>query len=412
MLRPKSEYSKNILTLMTGTTIAQAIPIALSPIFTRIYSPEDFGLLAFYIAISSIISTVVSGRYELSIILPQKNEDAFQITCLCLAITIASTIFVSISLIVFKPQIVILLNNQEINKWLYLIPLSILLIGIHRTLSFWYNRVKMYKLIAKNRILLSAGTGFSQLGLGSLSHQGGLIWGTLFGQLLPLIQLGYNFISNDLKLYSLNYLKIIALSKRYSKFPKFDVPTALANITASQAPNILLAALFSPSAAGFFYLTQRVLQAPITLISSSVLDVFKQRASEDYKKHGNAKDIFKKTFLALFFMALPTSIILFFWVEDIFVLIFGEDWSEAGEYARILIPALFLRFITNPLSFMIYIAEKQGINLVGMLLLLTGMLVIFFIVNDAHTAITAISVLYCIVYGMYLTLSAKIAFNA
>jgi len=27
---------------MTGTTIAQAIPIAISPILTRIYTPEDF----------------------------------------------------------------------------------------------------------------------------------------------------------------------------------------------------------------------------------------------------------------------------------------------------------------------------------------------------------------------------------
>ncbi len=41
-LKPKSEFSKNVLTLMTGTTIAQAIPIAISPILTRIYTPEDF----------------------------------------------------------------------------------------------------------------------------------------------------------------------------------------------------------------------------------------------------------------------------------------------------------------------------------------------------------------------------------
>ena len=46
-LKPKSEFSRNVLTLMTGTTIAQAIPIAISPILTRIYTPEDFGVFAF-----------------------------------------------------------------------------------------------------------------------------------------------------------------------------------------------------------------------------------------------------------------------------------------------------------------------------------------------------------------------------
>jgi len=45
-LKLKSEFAKNVLTLMTGTTIAQAIPIAISPILTRIYTPEDFGVFA------------------------------------------------------------------------------------------------------------------------------------------------------------------------------------------------------------------------------------------------------------------------------------------------------------------------------------------------------------------------------
>ena len=52
-LKPKSEFSRNVLTLMTGTTIAQAIPIATSPILTRIYTPEDFDImLSFKIAIT------------------------------------------------------------------------------------------------------------------------------------------------------------------------------------------------------------------------------------------------------------------------------------------------------------------------------------------------------------------------
>ena len=41
---PQSAYARNVITLMTGTSIAQAIPIAVSPILTRIYSPEQFGL--------------------------------------------------------------------------------------------------------------------------------------------------------------------------------------------------------------------------------------------------------------------------------------------------------------------------------------------------------------------------------
>ena len=70
-LKPKSEFSKNVLTLMTGATIAQAIPIAISPILTRIYTPEDFGIFALFIAITTIFGTIANGRYELAIMLPK-----------------------------------------------------------------------------------------------------------------------------------------------------------------------------------------------------------------------------------------------------------------------------------------------------------------------------------------------------
>ena len=47
---------------MTGTTIAQAIPIAISPILTRIYIPEDFGVFALYMSLAFILSVIATGR--------------------------------------------------------------------------------------------------------------------------------------------------------------------------------------------------------------------------------------------------------------------------------------------------------------------------------------------------------------
>ena len=78
-LKPKSEFTRNVLTLMTGTTIAQAIPIAISPILTRLYTPKDFGVLALFVAITSIFGSIANGRYELAIMLPKKDEDAINI---------------------------------------------------------------------------------------------------------------------------------------------------------------------------------------------------------------------------------------------------------------------------------------------------------------------------------------------
>ena len=407
-LKPKSEFSRNVLTLMTGTTIAQAIPIAISPILTRIYTPEEFGLFALYVAIASILAVIATGRYELAIMLPKKEEDAFQITLLASLITVTISFIILVIMLIFNTQIARLLQNPEIGPWLYLIPLSVLITGLYQSLNYWHNRNKRYTNIATNRVIQSGGTAISQLGFGLWFQSIGLIVGQLIGQILALGYFLKTYFKND-RQQTFKEMKMRALAKRYSQFPKIDVPTAMTNITANQAPNILLATLFSASSAGFYYLTQRVLQAPITLISSSVLDVFKQRASEDYKKHGHCKEIFKKTFWALLLMALPPSLILYFWVEDLFSFVFGEPWREAGVYAQILIPALFLRFIANPLSFMIYIAEKQVWNFLCMAGLLLMILAGLLTSNDAVEAVRIISISYCLYYLLHLMLSFKLA---
>ena len=71
-LKPKSEFTRKVLTLMTGTTIAQAIHIAISPILTRIYTPKDFGVYALFTAITAIFGSIANGLYELAIMLFKK----------------------------------------------------------------------------------------------------------------------------------------------------------------------------------------------------------------------------------------------------------------------------------------------------------------------------------------------------
>ena len=106
-LKPKSEFSRNVLTLMTGTTIAQAIPIAISPILTRIYTPKDFGLYALFISIAFILASVANGRYELAIMLPKKDEDAINIFALGFLITVFISLFLLILVFLFNDYFII-----------------------------------------------------------------------------------------------------------------------------------------------------------------------------------------------------------------------------------------------------------------------------------------------------------------
>ena len=128
-----------MITLMTGTAIAQAIPIAVSPILTRLYSPSDFGVFAVYMAVTAVLSVIATGRYEQVVMLPQKDEDAANVVVLSL---IVSTFFSLIFLVIvatWNSSITALLGNPEISGWLYLIPLSVLSMGVYNKFTYWLN---------------------------------------------------------------------------------------------------------------------------------------------------------------------------------------------------------------------------------------------------------------------------------
>ena len=101
-LKPKSEFSRNVLTLMTGTTIAQAIPIAISPILTRIYTPEEFGIFALYMAFISIGAAIVTGKYEMAILLPKRNEYAKYLVVISIFLTTCFSILLYIFYYIYR----------------------------------------------------------------------------------------------------------------------------------------------------------------------------------------------------------------------------------------------------------------------------------------------------------------------
>ncbi|MCK9472257.1 oligosaccharide flippase family protein [Sulfurimonas sp.] len=410
-LKPKSEFSKNVLTLMTGTTIAQAIPIAISPILTRIYTPEDFGVFALYVAIASILSVIATGRYEMAIMLPKKDEDAVNIVALSIIISFFVSFISLVIVFIFNAKITNILGNPEISNWLYFIPITVLLTGVYQSFNYWSNRKKQYKRLAISRVVQSGSTATTNLGMGfGQMGSSGLILGQVLGLSIAVTILGRMIWEEDKnRLYSIKLLKIFAITRRYIKFPKFDILASFLNVSSHQITHILFNTLFNSTIAGYYYFTQKILGLPITFIASAISDVFRQIATIEYQQLGNAKKIYKSTFKKLFILSLFPSFILYFYSVELFVFVFGEQWSASGEYAKILVPMLFLRFISSPLSFMLYVGQKQHWNMYAQILFLTAIGASFTIGDSAHEVIYLISIQFSCIYIFYLYMSAKIA---
>ncbi len=84
----KNNFAKRVSLLIGATAVAQLILILSMPLLTRLYTPEDFGLLAIYSSILAVISVVASLCYESAIPLPKNDETAAHILLLTISILI------------------------------------------------------------------------------------------------------------------------------------------------------------------------------------------------------------------------------------------------------------------------------------------------------------------------------------
>ena len=407
-IKPKTEFGRSVLTLITGTTIAQAIPIAISPILTRMYSPEEFGTLALFVAIISILGVVVTGRYEHAIILPKKDEDALRLVGLSIVIAVCVSIICLIIIVIFNSRITELLSNSKISFWLYSIPLVLVLTGVYQSFNYWINRKKQYKIIAINRVIQSGTTATGNLTMGySGFGSNGLIAGQIVGQIIATVWIAkFIWNSDGLKLLFASKIKFFAIAKRYDKFPKYDLLAALANVSSHQITHVFFNILFGAVTAGYFYLMQKILNLPVLFVSTSIADVFRQSATNEYHQLKNCKKIFLSTFKKLLFLSILPCVVLYLYSVELFTFIFGEEWRIAGKYAKVFVPMLFLQFISSPLSVIFYITEKQHVNLLLQMLLLIMVVLSLWLANDGYQATIFLSFSMSLYYIVQLTFSA------
>ena len=354
----KSEYVRNVLTLMSGTTIAQAIPVAVTPILTRIYSPAEFGLFAVYMALISIGAMIATGRLEMAVLIARKDSDALRLAFISFIIAGVFSILTLLVIALWGERIAAFSGQPEMVHWLYIAPFSIFLFSVYKVVLHWLNRNKQYGLMSRNRVIQSGSISALQVAVGLAPKiTTGLAIADCLGRAAALLLI-LRRITATVKLPAFNRVRQYALIRRYRKFPFLGSPASLLNVLSLQMPYVIIPAIFTSAIAGMYFLVFRVLMLPIALIGESMMEVFRNRAIEDLKEHGTCRPVFIKTFLSLVIIGLPPALLLMLFGREIFAFVFGEDWREAGRYAAILAPMALFRLSCAPLGGVLFIREK------------------------------------------------------
>lgn len=360
----KGSYRRHVAVLASGTAMGQALPIAMSPILTRLYAPEEFGILAIYGSISAILVTLSTAQYELAITLPKADRDAASLvslaTWLCGLFSLVLLMIVGL----LNEPFARLLGHPEMANWFYLLPLTVFAAGLFKTYTFWANRHSAYGMIARHTLQLSAVTVGSSTLLGVFKVAGGQIIGSVIGRCIATISLVFLIHRKDREaLAGATREELRAIAKRYSAHPIFFLPSKLISDFALQIPVFMISSLFLISTVGFFSIAYRLVTLPTSLIANAIGDVYRQRISHAYNETGEFRAIYKRTL----FMTCAASIIpfsaLFLIAPTLFGFVFGDTWSVAGDYARILALSTFFSFITTPLNKGAIVVEAKRYHL-------------------------------------------------
>lgn len=363
LIKKKSSFVGDVLKLVGGTTLAQALTMLVAPILSRLYAPDAFGTAAVFTSITGIIGVVACLRYELAIMLPERDEDAANLLAVSLGFVLVIAGLSAVLILFVRGFILRLLNAPDLGPYLWLVPLVILAKGVFLALNYWNSRTKHFGRLSIARMFQSMATNGAQLvmGVAGQIHAGGLIGARVLGSAVVTAVLGGQIWRDDHRLFaeSIQRRGILENLKRYRKFPLLDIWGALLNNVSWQLPALMLSSFFSQTIVGYYALANLVIHLPMILIGSAISQVFFQRASEVNSRQEELGGTVESVFRALVALGLFPAVLLTIAGQELFVMVFGRNWSEAGVYVQILGLWMFFWFISSPLSTLFAVLERQ-----------------------------------------------------
>lgn len=348
----QGSFVGGVAVVMSGSAAAQLFGVALAPFITRIYGPQAYGTFGVFVAITGILVPIVAWALETAIVIPEDSEAAERVVVAALVAVCASSVLTLVASLLGGPSLVEALGVPELIPFLPLFAAYVFAAGISLVMGYWLLRAQRFGRVSLSKIAQALSTGTTQLGLGLAAFiPGGLLLGSLTGHLAAAVVAATSFTRADLRRL-IGVLKARGwrqVYRSYADFPTYKVPQRAVVAATEGMVTIVLAALFTPATAGLYALTRRILSLPIELIGESIRKVLLPKAAALLRSEPAAARarLVQVSVALLGLAAIPLGLLLAFgpWA---FGVVFGDDWTLAGHYARIVGVHVAVRFVAMP----------------------------------------------------------------
>jgi O-antigen/teichoic acid export membrane protein len=398
-----SGFLKNATKLAGSTALSQIILILASLILTRLYTPENFGVLAIFTSLFGQAVVLTSFCYEWMIPLATEEDEAIDVLVFTLILTTFTSIVFAIAISIYGHNIAMWANSPASESFLWLLPIVIFFGGMYQNFNYWSLRKKAFGLIARTKLAQSLWTTGTQIVLGLFAYGSlGLLIGYLLTQVVGIWQQAVFFWSNhhaQVKLVS--FTRIATVGRKYFSYALTSGTSTFVYATGSAVPSLLLSSFYGTSAVGSFSVAQRLTSIPVVIVGAALSQVFLSHAAEMIRNDPKElKRLFLKTSLLLFAASfLIGSIVLA--SPLVFPIIFGKIWIESGFMAQAMVPMFVFSMAIAPLSILEWVGKQSwmlGWNIIRLGLFWLGFWVAHVNGWSATTAILTYSVITALMY--------------
>jgi lipopolysaccharide exporter len=406
--RRKGGFAADVLKLTSGTVVAQLVSVFAAPLVTRLFSPQAFGIAALFSSITGILAIVVCLRYDRSIVVPAQDEDGFNLLAVSLGFTLLVTLLCVPLELMGAPLLLRWLNAPGLEHYLWLVPLTVFCMGVSAALYSWNTRKRHFTLITIAGVLTSASYVVFSIMAGAVGYTGagslivGAFLGIVLSALVLLIATWRECWPGLVRTVNLQQLRKVVY--RYRRFPKYSTGAAILNTISWELPSFFLAGFFSTAIVGQYALGNRLIRLPMSFIGQNISKVFSQRAAEA-RHQGTLGIVVERTFQSLVNVGMFPFLLVVFMGKDLFTLVFGIRWAEAGVFTEILSLWAFFWFASAPLSSVLDVLDEQAFELrMNVLIVATRLLslVVGGYMGNARLALALFSASGVLVYGYYM----------
>lgn len=394
----KIPFIKNTFKLSASTVIMMGLSILVTPILTRLYTPEDYGIWGMISSVSMIVTSILFLSYENAII---QTDDEEEVPSLIALNIICALAVIFLTILMFFIGKLLKIRFFELFPSLSFLLIILFVSFINNLLLIIANRYAFYNSMSIANITEGTGQALIRILLRTVvKSKSGLIWGNVISLLLASFVLGATikgFFLKEGKSF-LSSVNIYGLVKKYKKYPLYDAPARLIEYLIGNIVVLILSSYFNKSDIGCYSLLSQLMILPITLVGTAMSRVSFRELSESIHDEEKLSLLASRLIrICMFLSCLP---IIFFVLGGDYLLVWvlGERWQDAGKMALCLTLFSVPVILSEPLQPTFKVFNKQNIrfilNIIGLIMMVCAIFIGVFLSHNIYIVLISYSISY------------------